>query len=192
MALRKYHKSSSIFQTHYKRLLTLVEEATEHYQKITLNKTRRVSKENIHEQTSTTHDPQDTNSVHSSNSQDDVSPVPDPRNGIGTLPTDSQAMDTPWRIFFPETCTTTQTVTSDSTNQTAHDISTNQSVHDVTDNSTNQNAHDVTGESTNKRTEGETVPTEPTNQNTGNVDFHVTNKGFHWNVDATEFIPSFL
>ena len=83
-------------------------------------------------------------------------------------------------------------LTSDSTNQTAHDISTNQSVHDVTDNSANQNAHDITGESTNKRTEGETVPTEPTNQNTGNVDFHVTNKGFHWNVDATEFIPSFL
>ena len=189
---REISQSSFIFQTHYKRLLTLVEEATEHYQKITLNKTRRVSKENIHERMSTTHDHQDTNSVHSVNGQDDVSPVPDPRNGIGTLPTDSQVMDTPWRIFFPETCTThqiTQTVTSDSTNQTAHDISTNQS---VPDNSTNQNAHDVTGESTNKRTEGETVPTEPTNQNTGNVDFHVTNKGFHWNVDATEFIPLFL
>ena len=104
-------------QVHYKKLMKLVEEATERYQKIASRQTGGGSQETF----STTHDPQTSGSDHSSvgdGLEDDDSSVPDPRNGNVPSVSSTSVMNTPWKIFFQQT---PHDITGSSSERAEHD-----------------------------------------------------------------------
>ena len=157
------------FQGHYKRLMSLVDEAKDLYHRLTDSNTRQNT--NNEDIVSPTH-----NLSSSYSHTDDDSPVPDPKNGTGTLPTHPHVMDTPWNIFFQKKNQQNGGVTA-SSDQTNHKtLKTSESPDDRTVSS------DLTNQSTGSDTDSE-------HSDLANND---QMKEFCWNVNAIEFKPSFV
>jgi hypothetical protein len=171
-------------EVHYKKLMRLVEEATEQYQQVALLQTGGEAKETF----STTHDPQTSDSDNSSigdGAEDDESSVPDPGN---TLATGAEVMETPWKIFFkqsPHDITGSRNERAeDGKNDELQTIPSSGGGVECLTNQNSENDSDVT-----------TVNHLTTKDDTTSSDVGVSvNKEattFHWNVNATEFKPVF-
>ena len=168
--------------------MRLVEEATEQYQQVTLLQSGGGARETF----STTHNPQTSDSDNRSigdGVEEDESSVPDPGNGNVTSVTGTQVMDTPWKIFFQ---------------QSPHDITGSRSEreeHDKNDEwRTNPSSGGNVNHLSNEKDSDATTVNHSTNHisrdniTSSNVSVSVNTEEatFHWNVNVTEFKPSFV
>ena len=170
--------------------MRLVEEATEQYQQVALLQTGGEAKETF----STTHDPQTSDSDNSSiedGVEDDEGSVPDPGN---TLARGAQVMDTPWKIFFKQS---PHDITG-SRNERAEDGK-NEELQTVPSSGTgggvecltNQNSENDSDVTTVNHLTNHISKDDITSSDVG-VSVNKEATTFHWNLNATEFKPSFF
>ena len=178
--------------------MRLVEAATERYKQVALLMNGGGSKE---EEISTAQEPQPPDSTDGDGDdslEEDESLIPVPGNENVESSTDTQVMNTPWKIFFPQNVDDSREPTNQSSGtRTGVESPTSVDSGNSTSHSTNQNTEK----------EGDVTVNNPTNENTeiGDV-IDQTNlkaqnssdvivdkiKQFRWNVYATEFKPSFV
>ena len=180
--------------------MKLVEEATERYKQVALLMNDEGSKEE--EEISTVQEPQLPDSADGDagdSLEEDESLIPVPEIENVKLSTDTQVMNTPWKIFFqPPNVDDSREPTSQSSG-TRTGVESPASVD--SGNSTSHSTNHITEK------EGDVTVNNPTNENTENGDvIGQTNqkaqnsgdvivdniKQFRWNVYATEFKPSFV